>query len=186
MKEEDLARLIDGCQRGDRKCQNDLHQKFYGFAMGVVIRYVNNREEAIEIVNDGFLKVLTRLNKYNRHLSFWGWVRKIMVNTAIDAYRKTAKEVPLVQITYAKDENLNPSILEQISEQELINAIQQLPRSYRLVFNLYVIEGYKHHEISRELDISVGTSKSNLAVAKNKLRNHLKFLERQKKIRNHG
>jgi len=176
IEDKELVRLINRCQRGDRKSQNELHQKFYGFAMGVVIRYTHTREEAIEIVNDGFLKVLTRLNKYSRQLSFWGWVRKIMVNTAIDAYRKTAKDPPFVELSYAKDEGFNPSILEQISEQELIAAIQQLPPSYRVVFNLYVIEGYKHHEIAGELGISEGTSKSNLAVAKSKLKKHLKTL----------
>lgn len=186
MENKELALLIEGCLKGNRKSQNELHRKFYGFAMGIVIRYVNNKDEAIEIVNDGFFKVLTKLNKYSIHLSFLGWVKKIMINTAIDAYRKTVNHVPFVEISYAKNQNLDASVLEEMSERELIHAIQQLPPSYRAVFNLYVIEGYKHHEIADKLNISIGTSKSNLAISKRKLQKYLKMNQDKEKFRNHG
>ena len=162
-----------------------LYQQFYGYAMGVSLRYSNSRNEAIEIVNLGFYKVLTQLNKYDRKLSFKGWLRRIMINTAIDYYRRNAKHQHFVDVSYAKDESVNFDALDQLSEKEILAAIQQLPPSYKMVFNLYVIEGFKHEEVAEKLGISIGTSKSNLAVARNKLQKLLKVIETER-VRKHG
>lgn len=141
--------------------------------MGVCLRYSRTRDEAIEILNDGFLKIFTKLDKYSHGLSFKGWLRKIMINSAIDYFRRNEKHYHSLDISHAHYESTNENILDQLSEQEIISAIQRLPPSYRMVFNLFAIEGYKHEEIANMLNISVGTSKSNLSVSRNKLQKML-------------
>jgi len=141
--------------------------------MGICLRYARARDEAIEIVNDGFYKILTNLDKYSPGLSFKGWLRTIMVNAAIDHYRRNEKHYHQVDVSYIKTERLMPDVLSQLNEEVIINAIQELPPSYRSVFNLYVIEGYKHSEIAQKLNISEGTSKSNLNMARIKLKRYL-------------
>ena len=123
----------------------------------------------MEIVNDGFMKIFKKLDKYSPGLSFKGWLRKVMINSAIDYYRRNEKHYHSLDISHGKYETSGETILDKLSEQDIIEAIQRLPPSYRMVFNLYVIEGYKHEEIANQLNISVGTSKSNLAIARNKL-----------------
>lgn len=154
--------------------------------MGVCLRYSRTRDEAIEILNDGFLKIFTKLDKYSQGLSFKGWLRKVMINSAIDYFRRNEKHYHTLDISHAHYESTNENILDQLSEQEIIAAIQRLPPSYRMEFNLFVIEGYKHEEIANMLNISVGTSKSNLAVSRNKLQKMLlsDHDERIKKERN--
>ena len=185
VESKDLIKLLKECQKGERKSQDLLYKQFYGYAMGVSLRYSGSRNEALEIVNMGFFKVLTQLGKYNMKLSFKGWLRRIMINTAIDYYRRNAKHQHFVDVSYAKDESVNFDALDQITEKEIMSAIQQLPPSYKMVFNLHVIEGFKHEEIAEQLGISVGTSKSNLAVARNKLQKILKVIETER-VRNHG
>lgn len=138
--------------------------------MGVCLRYSRTYEEAVEIVNDGFMKIFTNLDKYTQGLSFKGWFRKVMVHTAIDYYRRNEKHYNSLDISHAQYEPSTETALDKISEKEIIAAIQRLPPSYRMVFNLYVIEGFKHEEIGNQLNISVGTSKSNLAMARSKLK----------------
>ena len=185
VESKDLIKLLKRCQKGERKSQDALYKQFYGYAMGVSLRYSQDRNQATEIVNLGFFKVLTQLKKYNRELSFKGWLRKIMINTAIDYYRRNARHQHFVEVSYASNESVNFDALDQITEKEILEAIQQLPPSYKIVFNLHVIEGYKHEEIAKQLGISIGTSKSNLAVARNKLQKILKVIETER-VRNHG
>lgn len=124
----------------------------------------------MEILNDGFVKIFSKLDRYSTGLSFKGWLRKVMINSAIDYFRRNEKHYHSLDISYIQAESGADSIIDKLSEQDIIAAIQRLPPSYRMVFNLYVIEGYKHEEISNQLNISVGTSKSNLSIARNKLR----------------
>ncbi len=142
--------------------------------MAVCLRYSRTYEEAVEILNDGYIKIFNKLNQYTPGLSFKGWFRKVMVNAAIDYYRRNEKHYNSLDISYAQYQSTTNDALSQLSEQDIIAAVQQLPPSYRMVFNLYVIEGYKHDEIANQLNISVGTSKSNLAMARNKLKKLLK------------
>jgi RNA polymerase sigma factor (sigma-70 family) len=137
------------------------------------LRYARSRDEAIEIVNDGFYKIMTNLDRYSPGLSFVGWVRKIMINAAIDNFRRNEKHYSSVDVSYIKAEQLTPDVFSQLSEEVIIAAIQQLPPSYPMVFNLHVIEGYQHDEIAQKLNISVGTSKSNLSIARVKLKKSL-------------
>lgn len=171
--EKELYNLLDACLKGDRNSQTKLYKIYYAYAMGVCLRYSRSREEAIEILNDGFVKIFTKLDKYTKGLPFKGWLRKVMINTAIDYFRRQEKHYHSVDISYARYEEVSETVLDQISEKEILQAVQQLPPSYRMVFNLYVIDGYKHEEIAQQLNISVGTSKSNLAIARNKLQKSL-------------
>lgn len=141
--------------------------------MGVCLRYSRTREEALEIVNDGFMKIFKKLDRYSQGLSFKGWLRKVMINSAIDYYRRNEKHYHSLDISHGKYETSAESILDNLSEQDIIAVIQRLPPSYRMVFNLFVIEGYQHEEIANQLNISVGTSKSNLSIARSKLQKML-------------
>ena len=165
----EILDLIRACKGKKPKAQELLYKKFYGYALGVCRRYSKSREEAIEIVNDGFYKVLTQLDKYNDTLSFKGWVRRIMINAAIDHFRKNEKHYNQMDVSFLKIEETSTNVLSSLSEETILNAIRQLPPSYQIVFNLYVIEGFTHEEISTRIGISVGTSKSNLSVARAKL-----------------
>ena len=169
IEEKALYQLLDSCQKGSRTGQDNLYKVFYGYAMGICLRYSRSKEEAIEIVNDGFLKIFTKLDKYTRGLSFKAWLRKVMVNSAIDYYRRNEKYYPTLDISHGNYESGTETILDRLSERDIIASIQLLPPSYRIVFNLFVIEGYRHEEIAHQLNISVGTSKSNLAIARSKL-----------------
>jgi RNA polymerase sigma factor (sigma-70 family) len=141
--------------------------------MGICLRYSRSREEATEILNDGFVKIFSKLDKYSPGLSFKGWLRKVMINSAIDYFRRNEKHYHSLDISHIQHESSSENVFDTLGEQEIIAAIQLLPPSYRMVFNLYVIEGFKHEEIANKLNISVGTTKSNLAIARNKLKKML-------------
>jgi RNA polymerase sigma factor (sigma-70 family) len=147
--------------------------EYYPYAMGVCLRYSRSADEAVEILNDGFIKIFSKLSLYSRGLSFKGWLRKIMINSAIDYFRRNERHYQSLDISHVQDESLSESALDMLSAEEIISFIQRLPPSYRMVFNLYAIEGYHHEEIANKLNITVGTSKSNLAIARNKLKKML-------------
>lgn len=173
MTDPAIAKLIRDCRKGKRESQKELYRQFYNYAMSICLRYSRDREEAKEIVNDGFVKVFTKLDKYTDSMSFKGWMRRIMINSAIDFYRKNEKHYHSMDIVYAQGVSVDEEGVSKLSEEEIMNAVQQLPPSYRIVFNLYVVEGFKHEEISYKLNISIGTSKSNLAKARMKLKTML-------------
>ena len=171
------SELIDGCLKGNRKCQQQVYQRLYGKMMSVCMRYAKNREEAQDLLQEGFLKVFTKIKYYNGEGSFEGWVRRIIVNTAIDFYRKNKNISFTVNSDYVEDLKEQESEEEEEGEKfgglkadDVIRALQDLSPAYRAVFNLYVLEGLTHQEIADQLGISVGTSKSNLAKAKMNLR----------------
>lgn len=141
--------------------------------MSICMRYAHTDDDAMEITNDGFLKVLKELSSFvarydDLEASLKGWMKKIMVNTAIDHYRKNHKH----QMNVSIEENMfhltdnGETSIDKMSYEEIISIVQQLSPAYRTVFNLYIIDGFKHEEIAKRLNISVGTSKSNLAKAK--------------------
>ena len=157
--------------RGNRKSQEKLYRQFYGFAMGVCMRYTQSRDEALEIVNDGFLKIFTKGDQYDSKFPFKAWFRRIIVNTALDFYRSQQKHYFHENIEEAYEVSSNDSSpLSQLNHEEIIGLVQRLPSGYKMVFNLFVIDGFSHEEISNQLGISVGTSKSNLSRAREALR----------------
>ena len=161
--------IIEGCLRGSRKFQRLLYEHYYGSMMVVCMRYTHDREEARDVLHEGFMKVFSNLHKYTRGTNLGAWIRRIMVNTAIDHYRKNAKRPNLVEINNAVHEADMQDVVSDMSAQEILEMIQRLSPAYRTVFNLYVVEGYSHKEVGKMLGISEGTSKSNLAKARAKL-----------------
>jgi RNA polymerase sigma-70 factor, ECF subfamily len=166
------------CLKGDRRSQQKLFSICYPLAMNVCRRYVQDLDEAKSLVNEGMLKVFQQLDKYSPDLSFGGWLRRVMVNTAIDHYRKIKSYQDRFR-DLEEQEYLSPckdDILDRISAEELLQLVQQLPPAYRMVFSLYAVEEYTHKEIAGQLGISEGTSKSNYAKAKAKLQKALSSL----------
>ena len=161
--------IVAGCLEGGRKYQKLLYERYYGSMMGVCLRYARDREEARDILHEGFMKVFRNLAKFNEGTNLGAWIRRIMINTAIDHYRKSAKMPNLVEINHAVHEIDVQDVVSEMSAQEILKLVQKLSPAYRTVFNLYVIEGYSHKEVGEKLGISEGTSKSNLAKARAKL-----------------
>ena len=170
---DELTLHIRRCALNDRDSQKKIYTTFYGYSMAICKRYTNNQDDAIEILNDGFLKIFKEIHRYvpvysDALGSFKGWLRKVMVRTAIDHFRRNKKhrfttdpDNGIIQLSDTSED-----ALDRISYREILESIQELTPAYRTVLNLFIIEGRKHHEISSELGISIGASKSNLAKAR--------------------
>ena len=143
---------------------------FYGYGMSICLRYTDTRDEAAEVLNDGFMKIFQNIKKFELNRPFKPWLRKIMVNTSINFYHKKQREIQAEELDVARRKSDGETILSTINYKEIVGMLRQLPPSYRTAFNLYVIEGYKHEEIAELLGISIGTSKSNLFKAKEQLK----------------
>ena len=176
LSEQELELHIRGCALNNRESQKKLYSSFYGYAMSICHRYTNHEEDATEILNDGFLKVFVEIYRFKPAYtdtinSFKGWIRKIMIYTAIDHFRKNMKHRMTTELneTYMHLPGVDEDALSKISHEEIISAIKFLTPGYRTVLNLFIIEGFSHEEIAKELGISVGTSKSNLAKARKQL-----------------
>ena len=165
--------LITACIRRERWAQKLLYEEHYPKMMGICLRYAGNQDEAVDILHEGFIKVFKNLHRYEPGTSLQSWIRRIMVNTAIDYYRKMVRrrteDIEVAEQTVM----LEPDVLSQLSEQEILQAIQELSPAYRAVFNLYIIEGYSHKEIADLLQITESTSRSNLVKARLKLQETL-------------
>ena len=170
-KETDLHLMLQGCHQGNRNSQRKLYEHFYGYAMSVCLRYSRHREEAVEILNDAFLKAFTHLDKYDPAHLFRPWLRRILINSAIDYYRRN-QHIPIhIEMTAAHALISEEMPLPNISEEEdVLPILRELSPAYRLVFNLYVMEGYTHQEIAEMLGIDARTSRSNLLRAKENIR----------------
>lgn len=167
--------IIQGCIDGDRRSQQALYEHFYGKMMVVCLRYAKDQDEALDMFQEAFIKVFNNLHKFGDKGSFEGWVRRIMVNTSIDHIRKNKKNNNMLELddthgSIQVEEEEGNEILESVNFQDLLALVQELTPAYRSVFNLYVVDGYTHKEIADLLEISVGTSKSNLSKAKVNLR----------------
>ena len=161
--------LIKGCAAGDRAFQTKLYNLFAPKMLGVCLRYAKNREEAEEVLQEGFLRVFTYINTFKGAGSFEGWIRKIMVNCALFRYRNKSHLQPVIRLSAdgsGYDAVVETDIASNLDAKDLLSLVQTLPAGYRIVFNLYVFEGYKHREIGEALGISEGTSKSNLSDAR--------------------
>jgi len=172
--------LIKGCIAGERSSQARLYHLYSRKMMGVCLWYARNREEAEEILQDGFIRVFTYIHKYTGKGSLEGWIRKIMVNAALLKYRNKSSLRVVIEFNPAIHEASEEySIIELMGAKELVTLVQTLSPAYRLVFNLYVLEGMKHSEIAALLGISEGTSKSNLADARAILRKALTVIKEE-------
>jgi RNA polymerase sigma factor (sigma-70 family) len=173
---DELTYHVGLCALNERKSQKILYNSFYGYAMAICERYANRQDDALEILNDGFLKIFKEIHHYQPAYtdvmsSFKGWLRKIMVYTAIDHFRKNHKHKALTQldsIVYQL-EAYHETAVDKISYDEIIRGIQELSPGYRTVLNLFIIDGLSHDEIAKQLGITSGTSKSNLSKARKQL-----------------
>ncbi len=164
---EQPKELIQACISGDRYSQSKLYHQFAPKMFAVCMRYAKNREEAEEVMQEGFVQVFKSLHNFKYAGSFEGWIRKIMVYCAIQHYRAKPKMYPVVDIDNTGREPIcKEDILARMQKKELLEMVQALSPAYRMVFNLYVFEGMKHREIAEQLGISEGTSKSNFFDAK--------------------
>lgn len=167
---EEEAKMVAGCLAEERWAQKQLYEKHYGKMMGICLRYSNNNEDAKDILNEGFIKVFRYLHRYQVGTSLEGWIRRIMINTSIDFYRKAIRH-RTEDIEYASGTKATgEDAISRYSAKEILSVIQTLPPSYRAVFNLYAIEGYSHKEVANQLGISESTSRSNLVKARTKLK----------------
>lgn len=166
-------KIVTACLNGDRKAQEQLYNLFAGKMYGVCLRYAHCPEKAADYLQDGFVKVFNNLSKFQFDGSFEGWIRRVMVNTALDDIRKTSRLQVINDYDEQIADNATNGILDQMGAEDIMELIQGLPQGYRAVFNLYCIEGYAHKEIAEMLNINEGTSKSQLNRAKAMLKSKL-------------
>ncbi|MDE3235174.1 MAG: RNA polymerase sigma factor [Bacteroidota bacterium] len=160
---ENEQQLINNCISGKPEAQKKLYLKYSPKMMIVCLRYGSNKQDAEDLLQEGFLKVFKSLDQYRRYGSFEGWMRKIFINTALASFKDKNKLMPIVAIeNIEKNSDEHLEIVDRLNGKDLLKLIQLLPDAYKLVFNLHVFEGYKHKEIAAMLNISEGTSKSNL------------------------
>jgi RNA polymerase sigma-70 factor (ECF subfamily) len=170
--------LVNECIDGNEKAQRLLFDRFSGKMLGVSMRYINDKEHAQDVLQDAFIKVFKNLKRFNKEGSFEGWIRRIVVNTALDELRKMKKrrndielDDSFVQVSF------NNFTEERLQAESLLKLVQGLPDGYRTVFNLFAIEGYSHKEIAEKLNISENTSKSQYSRARTAMKEILKKLE---------
>ena len=162
----DLPALIEACQQNKPWAQEQLFNSFYGLAKSVCLRYASSREEAEEMINDGFLKVFGKLAYYDPQQPFKAWFRTLLVHSAIDHFRRHHARLVLTNLEAAEEVEHDDHLIERLTANEILKLIQRLSPAYRMVFSLYVVDGYSHPEIGKLLDINEGTSRSNLLKAR--------------------
>lgn len=163
--------LIRRCSEGEVRARELLYRRYFSFAMSVAVRYTGDESEAMEIVNDSFMKVLEKTGEFDTTRPFRPWYGRILVNSAIDSYRKNTRHSPHLQISDIETtEEQDPEVYAELSAADILSLFRQLPEKYRVTFNLFEVEGYTHDEIAKQLDISASTSRSNLTRARKMLR----------------
>ena len=177
--EDDIQIVIRGCLKNDRSAQEELYKRFYPAMMSLCLRYVRSREDAIEVLNDAFLKIFRQIGRYDAARgAIYTWMRKIVINTALDALRKQKAIRELEMRPGAEEEpGIDNDALAKLSGDELLGMILRLPVTTRLVFNLYIVDGYAHREIASLLSISEGTSRWHLNDARRQLRMIINLME---------
>jgi len=166
--------LVQGCRKGKRLAQKVLYERYFGKMMGIAMRYAKDQEEGLEILNAAFLKVFTSLDKYKAQGNLAGWIARIVFNASIDHVRRLTTYRKVMDFNVEREAPIQNEAIDNLHTEDLFQLIQQLPAATRTVFNLYVVEGYKHHEIGDMLKISEGTSKWHLSEARKQLRKLIK------------
>lgn len=174
--------LISACKKGDRKAQHTLYKMYAGKLLSVAWRYMKVRQEAEDVLQESFIKIFGKLDTFKEESSLETWMRRIVVNTALNHQRSKLYMYPMFDITDIDDHHI-PLALDHLAENEILDLVNDLPEGCRLIFNLYAIEGYKHKEIADMLSINEGTSKSQLARAKKLLQESIIALDRHRKYK---
>lgn len=176
-----IDELIKHCKAGERKAQELLYNRYASKMLGVCFRYAADRMEAEDMLQNGFIRVFQKISDYRGEGSFEGWIRRIMVHSSIEFYRKHHKMMQVADFDdEAHDQPVNPDVTANLAAKDLMVLIQQLPPGYRIVFNLFAIEGYSHKEIAALTGITEGASKSQLSRARAVLKNQVMKMERKK------
>jgi RNA polymerase sigma factor (sigma-70 family) len=178
----DFNDVLKGCCRGDLKAQEDLCKQYYGYVMSIAVRFSSCHDNALEIANDSFLKIFRKIESYQIDKEFKTWVRKIVVNTAIDYFRKDKKNYNEISIEAAYNEPADKDVSNKLSAEEIIKLINSMPVKYRYSFNLFEIEGYSHDEIAMQLGITASSSRANLTRAKKMLRKMILINSRHERV----
>lgn len=171
----DIDKIINDCQKGDRQAQKTLYELFAPKMFAICLRYNRNRMEAEDLLHEGFIKVFTKIEQFKGTGPIEAWIRRLMVNTILEEFRNKKKLI-LVEM-----EDLPTNIIDEEDDNidktpdldQIMQLITNLPEKYRMVFNLYVVEGFSHEDIAKEMGISVGTSKSNLSRARQWLKSRI-------------
>jgi RNA polymerase sigma factor (sigma-70 family) len=165
--------FLDACIRGEMWALKLVYEEYFNEMIPICRRYANTEEDAMDILHDGFIKVFNNFDKYKAGTSMAAWIKRIMINTSIDYYRKESRRRSSDIDTALGVCNPDADVLAEMAAEEIIKALQQLPQVYRSVFNLYVVEGYSHKDVAETLNISESTSRSNLVKARLKLKSIL-------------
>jgi RNA polymerase sigma-70 factor (ECF subfamily) len=175
--------IIEGCLKNSRKAQKLLYDKYASKFLGMCMRYAKDRLEAEDILQEGFLKIFGRIAQFSGLGSFEGWMKRIVVNTAITNYRQNLKHYYKQHIDEVNETDIDaPFSDSEYSLEELLKVIQALPPGYRMVFNMFAIEGFQHKEIAEMMGIDVTTSKSQYSRARKLLREKLAELKKEKRV----
>ena len=180
MTNRQIENLVQKCREGDRLSQREVYEHFYAIVFSVCLRYAGSKEEAKELTNDAFYKAFTRLNQFESGGNFPGWLYTVARNTALDRYRVAMHQPKTTGIDeIPKNATMQPEhqIIDRLDAEDKLRLVQHLPPAYRLVFNLFVVEGHTHEEIAEALGISIGASKSNLSKARMKMREWIAQLD---------
>jgi RNA polymerase sigma factor (sigma-70 family) len=172
--------LIRGCLRGKVQCQRQLYERFAGKMYAVCLRYARSPSDAADILQEGFVKVFTKIDQFQFQGSFEGWIRRIMVNTALRTYQRQRFEFESNGYERLPDVPVDPDAIAMLSESELLQLISGLPEGYRVVFNMVAVEGYSHAEVAELLGIQESTSRSQLTKARRWLCDQLELLHQTK------
>lgn len=171
---ETLEILVEGCKRNDRKSQKTLYDRFSSAMYALCLQYASSEEDARDILQEGFIKVFSKIEQLQNPEALPGWIRRVMINTALEKYRSEAVLRRIDDLRPETGQEISNSAFGNLTSEEIIHLITSLTPQYRMVFNLYAVEGYSHKEISQMLGISEGTSKSNLSRARVILQQRLK------------
>jgi len=184
---DNLFSIIGGCIRKDEKAQEILYKQYFGYAMSVALLYSSNRNDAIEIVNDSFLKVFSEVKSFDISKPFKGWLRRIVINTAIDKFRKSSRTAGFRDVDQISAPDPAPGVISNLTARDIISLLNTLPHIYKTVFCLFDIEGYSHEEIAGKLKIPESTSRVYLIRARKKMRDlYNKHIDDEKTGKNSG
>jgi RNA polymerase sigma factor (sigma-70 family) len=172
----DIDTIISGCKKGERKAQEQLYKNFYRAMLSLCMRYTKNEDDALEVLNNGFLKVFKNIQRYEpAQASLYTWIRTIVINTCLDFIKAKSRQEQYKELDEAVSVHISPEVISRMKASDLLALVRKLPPATQAVFNLYVVEGYSHKEIGQISGISEGTSKWHLSEARKQLQQLIKL-----------
>jgi RNA polymerase sigma factor (sigma-70 family) len=174
INEQENIDIINGCKKGDRKAQERLYKNYYRAMITICLRYTKNEEDAVEVLNNGFLKVFKNIQRYDSSQArLYTWIRTIVINSCLDFIKQKQKLEKTDELSEDAEVHMAPEVINKMKTSDLLEQVKRLTPATQAVFNLYVIEGYNHKEIAQLLSISEGTSKWHLSEARKNLQQYL-------------